>query len=253
MLRSLHSLLGFTISATDGDVGEVHDFLFDDTTWGIRYGVVTTGDWLVGRKVLLSPLSFSGPAWDLKKIRVDLSREKVKNSPDVDTDMPVSRQQRMLLDGYYGWSAALMPGGTSAPLIPTPIHEAEEAELAALKHVSDPHLRSVREVIGYHIEAGDGQVGHVEDFLVDDVQWSISYIIVDTGHWLPGRKVLVSPKWATGIRWDLRRVVLDLTRDTIRTGPAYDPAIPVDSDYEARLHRHYRGQDTHDNPRNHES
>jgi hypothetical protein len=240
MLRSLKSILGYIIRATDGDIGEMHDFLFDDHTWKIRYGVVGTGGWLLGRKVLLSPMSFKQPDWESQGIQVDLSKERVRSSPDIDTDMPVSRQQRTLLDGYYGWSAAAAAGGLApVAFAPSPIPEAEQEELAALQEHADPHLRSAKEVTGYHIQASDGEIGHIDDFILEDEQWRVVFLVVDTKNWLPGRKVLISPRWAKQVNWESRTVEVDLTQDSVKNSPRYDPTIPINKEYEVRLYDYY--------------
>lgn len=143
-----------------------------------------------------------------------LTRQQVKDSPDIATDQPISRQQEAEYFRYYGypvyWSghglwgvsmyptypgypgAAALPPGYVVPPTETPQAEAERG---------DPHLRSTREVIGYHIQALDGEIGHVEDFIVDDANWAIRYMVVDTRNWWPGKKVLVSPQWIKAVSW----------------------------------------------------
>ena len=238
MLRSLKSILRFDVKATDGDAGQILDFFFDDDTWKVRYGVITAGTWPFGRKVLLSPISFRQIDLDQQAISISLSKEKVKNGPDIDTDMPVVPRQRMLLHGYYGWSAFLAGGSIPAPFVPAPIPEAEKAELDVMTEKADPHLRSAKEVIGYHLHASDGEIGHIDDFILDDEPWAITYLVVDTRNWLPGRKVLVSPHWAKEILWNLRRVTVDHVRESVRSSPAYDPTLPTNKEYEAWLHDH---------------
>ena len=92
---------------------------------------------------------------------------------------------------------------------------------------------------GYHIHATDGDIGHVEDFLVDDVSWAIRYMVVDTINWWPGKKVLVAPEWIERVDWDKSMVHVHLGREKIRTSPEYDPARPIERAYETRLYGHY--------------
>ena len=156
MLRSLDEMRGFSIQATDGEIGHVEDFYFDDMTWTIRYLVVDTGPWLFGREVLVSPVAMGNPDWDDQVLPVDLSREQVKNSPDVDLDQPVSRQHEEAIHAYYGWSyywlgmqtpgAAASPAAT--PLAGPPL-PAEQVETPAEGEEGDPRLRSAGEVINY--------------------------------------------------------------------------------------------------------
>jgi hypothetical protein len=103
----------------------------------------------------------------------------------------------------------------------------------------DPHLRSTQEVLGYYIHASDGDLGHVEDFIVDDDNWTIRYMVVDTRNWLPGKKVLVAPEWITEVSWGESKVYVDLTQDAIKDSPEYDPTETVNRLYEERLYDFY--------------
>jgi len=229
MLRSIKELRGYTIRATDGDVGKVRTFYFDDRFWTVRYLVADTGNWLVDRLVLLSPLALGEPDWDGKVFPVTLTTEQVENSPHISMDEPVSRQMEEELHNYYGWAPYWNPAAyASAP----PMREEERRK-------GDPHLRSTREITGYHIQATDGQIGHVEDFVVEDGVWIIRYIVADTKNWLPGRKALVSPLWTREIDWAGRQVHVDLTQEEIRQSPEFDPSTPVNREYEVRLYDYY--------------
>lgn len=243
MQRSLKSMRGYTLLARDGEIGKVHGFLFDDHDWTVRYLVADTGTWLPGRRVLLWPGVLGRPDWSEQALPVELTREQVKASPPVRADEPVSRQKESDLHTYYGWP----PYWRQRPPLSGPASgtsdaalAAAEAEMNALEEKTpDPHLRSSREVIGYHIEARDGEIGHVEDLIVNVEDWLIRYLVVDTRNWLPGRKVLVSPTWAEEISWRERKVRVDLSRETIENSPEFNPAEPVNRSYEVRLYDYY--------------
>jgi hypothetical protein len=243
MLLSLISLRKYAVAARDGDIGAVHDFLFDDEFWTVRYLVVDTGRWLPGRKVLLSPRVIGAPAWHELKAPVDLTREQVQSSPDIDTNQPVSRQRQMDLHRHYGWpfyweGAGVWPN-LVAPVPPAPVAALPgKAEEETEKR--DPHLRSLREITGYHIEASDGSIGHAEDLIANDTSWEIRYLVVDLHNWLPGRKVLISPEWLVGpISWAERTVKVFMTKESVRNSPEFDPGAPVNRDYEVRLCDYY--------------
>ena len=106
----------------------------------------------------------------------------------------------------------------------------------------DPHLRSTHDVSGYHIQAADGEIGHVEDFIIDDETWAIRYLIVDTRNWWPGKKVLVSPQWIERVSWSESKVFVNLSRETIKQSPEYTEESLLTRDYETGLHRHYNRQ-----------
>lgn len=250
MKRNIKSLLGFTLSATDGEIGKVKDFYFDDKTWTIRYLIVETGSWLHGRKVLISPEALFATDWVGETFPVNLTKEQIRNSPDIDTEKPVSRQQEMKLYEYYPWtgywSGSLWGGGfgTIGMVTPTPVSAQQaayetEPDLAENESSGDQHLRSTDTVKGYSIKAIDGEIGDVEDFIVDDNTWKIDFIIADTGNWFPGKKVLISPNWIKEVKWETSSVIVDVTVDRVKNSPEYDPDRVISEVYEENLHNHY--------------
>jgi hypothetical protein len=247
-LRNAKQLEGHALRARDGAIGQVKDFYFDDHHWHVRYCVVETGQWLKSRRVLISPAVLGAFDSGLKTFAVDLTTDQVRNSPDVDTDKPVSRQHEEELRQYYGWPAywggSFYGGGLTAPIIPpTPAANSAEPGLTdgdrPLTTKSDPHLRSVNDTIGYNIEAIDGAIGHVDDFLIDEEDWSIRYLAVDTRNWWPGKKVVIAPSWISNVSWTKSQVVVDLTREAIKGSPAYDPSTPWNPAYATELHDYY--------------
>ena len=239
MLRSLKALLGYTVVATDGDIGTVHDFYFHDDSWIIRYLVVDTGHWLPGRKVLVPPSALGQPNWSESTSPVALTREQVEKSPDIDTDKPISRRHELDLHNHFGWPAYWIdPGfGPTPVMVPmAPIPDSATPSDTATEEKGDPHLRSLKEVRGYHIHASDGEIGHVEDFVVDDEFWVMRGMVMDTRKWLPGKQVLIAPQWLGEIRHWERRVEVSLTREQVRNCLEFDPAAPVNRECEARVY-----------------
>ena len=255
MLRHLKDLQGYALRATDGDVGTVKDFYFDDDRWVVRYLVVETGTWLSSRRVLVSPVALGTPNHDDKVIPVSVNREQVRNSPDIDTDKPVSRQHEADYLGYYGypvywdsvgiWGAGGVPGMLvpEAGLVPSGVRvegdPAVAAEAAARHRNDDPHLRACNSVTGYHIKAQDGEIGHVQGFIVDEHSWQIRYIVVDTSNWWLGHQVLVAPQWIRDFSWADSVVVVDMTRGAIQNAPEWDSALPPDRTQEMQIYEHY--------------
>jgi hypothetical protein len=232
------------VHARDGDIGKVREFLFDDLIWTVRYLVVDTGNWLIDQLVLVSPKSLNQPNWDSQTLPVNLSKEQVENSPPISEDEPVSRQKESELHSYYGWPPYWrmipgMTGPTAVPTVPPVVQEGLEKEGSEEGESDDSHLRSTREVIGYHIQATDGDIGHVSDFILDDEIWQIRYLVVDTGNWLPGRRVLISPAWIDDVSWREKSVVVNLSQESIKHSPEYNPAEPVNREYEVRLYDFY--------------
>ncbi len=245
MLWKASELSGLTIGAVDGDIGSVQSLYFDDETWTVRYLVVKTGGWFSGRHVLVSPASVHQPDSRHQRLPASLSRAQVRDAPDIDAHRTISRQHEAAFARYYGvpyyWAGPSLWGAEPYPLALDVTGEIEREVQARLDQQDEAsaHLHGTDEIGGYTIHALDGDIGHVDDFLVDDTTWTIRYLVVDTGHWWPGRRVLIAPDWLRGVSWLDGTVSVALTRDTIRNAPAYDDARPVDREYEAALYAHY--------------
>lgn len=238
MLRSARSLRDYHIQARDGHIGRIKDFLFDGQEWVVRYVVVDTSEWLAGRKVLLVPHTLGLPSAEGHIVPVELTREQVRHSPPFHADKPVSRQNEVDLFEYYGWSP-YWGAGRNGFTRPVARVNPEERTTAGSPPSGDPDLRSVREVDGYSLEAADGKVGHVEDFILDDEEWMIRYLVVDTRKWLSGKRVLVSPEWVDMIQWRDRIVRVEVSKEQIRDSPPYDPNQAVNRQDEVHLYDYY--------------
>jgi len=252
MLRPTSQLNGYAVHASDGVIGTVSDFLFDDATWFVRWLIIDTGNWLSGRKVLLPPSALAHVNPIGCRVDFELTRRQIKDSPNADTERPVSRQQETNIYDYYSWAPYWGDGSymdvmgyggfLGGSLAPPPTAESMRREKEiddAQRSKNDPTLRSVMEVTGYHIHASDGEIGHVKDFLVEDENWGIHYLVVDTKNWWPGRKVLISPMLVRTIDWSERHVSLRADRQKIKDSPPYDSTTAVDLLYEKRVHNHY--------------
>jgi hypothetical protein len=239
MLYSAKTLKGYALHSLDGPIGSARDFYFDDNFWTVRYLVADTGGWLKGRKVLLSPFSLHKVDSVNKEIHVSLTKKLIEESPGLGEDKPISRQFEDNYYGYYGWPT-YWGGPFSWGPYPYVTRDSERFEEFSHRDQSwDARLRSTHAVDGYNVEASDGGIGHVEDFIIDDETWAIRYLVVNTRNWVPGRKVLVAPKWIESISWDDSKVVVNLNRETIKTSPEYTTELLLSRDYEDKLHGHY--------------
>jgi uncharacterized protein YrrD len=241
-LRRTKDLREYTIAATDADIGRVRDFYFDDETWTIRYVVVATGAILAGREVLISPAALRQRAWSPLHIRVNLTWKQVESSPTVDIHRPISRQCEIDQHDHYGWPYYWLGAGVWGVCThPSALAEAPKARRSSQKQnpSADAHLRASEEVSHYHLSAVDGEIGHVEDFLFDDKTWEIRYVIIKTGKWWAGRRVLISPRWIKRVSWTKRMIDVNLSRDRIKKSPPWDPDQAVSRKYELQLHKHY--------------
>ena len=247
MLRNVKHLRGCAIHATDGEIGEVDDLYFDDEDWEIRYLVVATGGWLANRRVLIAPAALGHPDWPGKALPVALTRAQVEGSPDIDTRKPVSRQHEAAYLAYYGypyywggaglWGMGAYGGGlTTEGGFEQEMKTRRDAET---QPPEDVHLRSCDGMIGHHVHATDGDIGHVRDLLVDDRHWSIRYLIVDTGTWWGGHQVLIAPRWIRQVSWREAKVLVDLTRQAVQDAPAFDSIAGLERQQEEAMHQHY--------------
>lgn len=241
-------ITGYQLRAKDGTIGSIDDLLFDESHFGVRWVVVDTGTWLPGRKVLLPPSALGEPDTDVREYPVDLDKDQIKDAPGLASDKPVSRQMETDIYGYYGWTPYWYGGfGYPAPggMVPTgampvtPPASSEDPQDVQAGDLGDPQLRSANEVTGYNVEATDGSIGHIEDVMVDETDWAVRYLMVDTKNWWPGKKVLISPDWRREIVWSEQKITVDVTRDKVKNAPEFDPTMTVDRDYEDSMFAHY--------------
>ena len=251
MLQAISALKGFAIEASDGRMGAVADFLFDDASWRVRWLVVDCGSWLKGRKVLISPSAVSYADLEDEEFEVELTKAQVEASPELLEHQPVSRQMQSRLYDYYGWdplwdeapNLGAAPGEMASPLRAPPALAAQtmegpQDEVAVSEEAGD-HLHRVFEVMGYHIHAIDGEIGHVENFLLDNEDWRLHYFTVDTSNWWFGKRVLISQHAVKAIDRSDRQVQLEVSRELVQSSPPWDPLAAFDQAYATRLHSHY--------------
>ncbi|MGE5309104.1 MAG: DUF2934 domain-containing protein [Deltaproteobacteria bacterium] len=212
MLINGKSLTGYKLHATDGDVGKLLFFFFDEVNWKVRYLAASAGTWLGRKRVLISPSAVTVHDWANHRFDLSLSKETARTSPDVDTMEAISCQSQDALDSHYGC---------------TSIRRGEA------------NVRSSQEITGCPIESPQGQAGHIDDLIVDDHNWAIPYLVVDTRSWLPGKYVLVPPALIRSVSWEKEMVEVKVDREKLRNAPAYDPSYPISRDYERRLYDFY--------------
>ncbi len=244
MLRSLKQLYGDELRASDGDIGHIKDFYFDDQSWAVRYVVVDTGSWLSGRLVLISPHVLTNFELDGVRREVKLTRKQIEESPDFNSHKPVSRQYEEEYYRYYGWPSYWQGDGlwgpSAFPVLGLTADGRPDASTKgdshSIKH-GDAHLRSTQALSGYHIQTGEGEIGHVTDFIVHEKSWAICHVVVETGHWFSGKEIVISPKQIDRISYEDSKVFVSVTKETIQKAPEYnvppwafrDPAIAAKS------------------------
>ena len=229
MLQSIKQLCGHKLGASDGDIGQVQDFYFNDHSWAVRYVVADTGNWLPGRQVLISPHAFGSIHPAGKTLLVKLTRKQIEASPAIETHKSVSRQYEEDYHRYYGWpyyweGDGLWGGMRGFPVLGLPPKFASDEPPAATGSKSeraDAHLRSTQAVSGYHLRATDGIVGHVCDFMMDDKSWAINQLVIKVGHRFTGKEVQIPMSQIDRISYEDSTVFVKLTKEAVEKSPEH--------------------------------
>ena len=244
MLNKFKTLKNYKLSCIDGEIGTVNEFYFDDHFWAIRYLIVNTGNWLTGRQVIISPYALARVNKEEQSITINLTKNKIENSPSLNDDEPISQQFEEDYYKYYKWP--IYWGGPNMwgtyGISPRLESSQDQEKLMGSPQVHEQweyHLHIASDVIKYDIQATDGTIGHVEDFIIDDKTLAIRYLIIDTKNWWLGKKVLISPKWIERVSWDESKVFINLLREDIKQSPEYTDEALLTRDYENRLYQHY--------------
>jgi hypothetical protein len=195
---------GASIQATDGRAGILYDFLIDDQSWKVRHLVISIDRWFHGRQVLLDPKTIERTDWSASRLSVWPTKQQVRQSPLVDTDLPVGRRNLQEAARMLVWEAYWL----GIPNAPTA--------------AGDLHLRSTKVLAGLHVHCTDGVLGHIDDFIIDDRNWRMRYLVVETRNWWAGKRVLVELNWIQSIRWEDGEIYLSLSRDEVVSRPAYE-------------------------------
>jgi sporulation protein YlmC with PRC-barrel domain len=238
MLISGNEMEGFDVCGPDGRLGSVKDWHFDDESWVVRHLVVKPAGWF-RHPILIAPRSIVAVDRKARRLELALTRAQIAGSPPLEADRPIALQRAATYYSYFGWPYYWSDAGWTGVPRASLFSPARDGDISSDDR-GDPHLRSAREVVGYHVQASDERIGHVADLILDDQRWKIRYLVIDTRNWWFGRDVVIDPRWAVGIDWQERLVHLDLSCEAIRHSPPWDPGHPVERTYEARLHEHYR-------------
>ena len=237
MLVKAKELKGYKLSGIDGEIGNVKEFIFDDKFWAVRYLIANTGTLFTGKKIMISPYLMQSVDYEKEAINIDLTKEQIKDSPEFDEDK-ISAEDESNYSSYYGTpsyrSGPNMWGAQSSL-----IRDRNRWGNNLGEDSWNSTLRRTSVVDDHDIHANDGDIGHVDDFIIDDESWAIRYLIVDTKDWVPGKKVLISPEWIECISWDESKVFVNLTRDAIKQAPEYYEDLVISREFEDQLFRHY--------------
>ena len=248
MFYLFSDLRGFAIQANDDMKGSVDDIYFDGDSWTIRYVVAVIGLIFSGRKVLIGRELLKQPEMSHRAWHVELTKAEIESTPEPGpmTAEPVSaREERKMSRKIAQWPAILLgpEGAAYTPILAE--QQLGEISRSQWKKERAPepetHLRSMAEVRGYKVRARDDWIGTVDDFLIDPLTWRVCYVVVDTGDWLAGKRVVLFVDWLSDIDWSRGEVSAELTRHQVETSPPIDSVSGLKrSDADALL-AHYGG------------
>lgn len=243
MKRSLNELIRYAIKANDGLKGTVKDFLFDEESWTIRYLEADLGIVFPGKKVLIPTIFLDNPDWEKAQFPVHLTKEAIKNCPEREAHLSVSRAYEEELNKYYNINAywpvskktmSSPPMFNTSMAVPVPRRLTNEDDL-------DTNLRSFKEVFGYYLVFNDKNKGYIKDFIIDDETWQLVYIVVDIGHWYSiSKEVMLAVSWMDSISYVDQTISINQNSSILKNAPGFDASSPVNVDYEKSIFDHYQ-------------
>ncbi len=247
MKHRLKDITGLTIETTDGTKGKIKDFLFDEDKWIVRYIEADFGGFFKDKRILLPINVFIDHLWDSKHISINIAKEDIDKSPSPEDKPTVSREYEKELMKHYGYASYWSPGyippthtGLYYPARPMNVPTKEISEEKISEEKLDTKLRSFNEVKGYHILATDGHLGHLEDMIVDDADWQMIYVIIDTSNWLPwSKKVILLINWLDEISFETHEVSINVHTDVIKDAPEFNTDKSVEESFEKALLDYY--------------
>jgi sporulation protein YlmC with PRC-barrel domain len=243
MKRSLNELIGYSIETKDAIKGSVKDFLFNGETWMIDYLEADLGIIFPGKKVLIPKELLNEPHWTSQHFPVNLSKSDIENCPPLESHLPVSKKYEQALMEYYKANNSWIPGYIHPFGSPAITYSPESFKVPADvldEKDLDTVLRSFKEIKGYHIQASDLEIGHVDDVIIDDSDWKMIYLVIDTSNWMPlSKKVLINTLWINDISYVNQKIEVDLQSETIKSAPEFDYSMPVNEKYEKQLYDYY--------------
>jgi len=236
VLGSVKRLTGYKIAGDDGDIGRIRDFYFDDDTWTVRYVVADTGKWIPDRGVVISPDKIGQPDHNRQALPVTLSRKRIEQGPIIPQGLPISRSDESKLSKHFGW-ISYWPNAKEKPpsAVPIPVKSGNGNGC----ETDGFQLRSAHGMIGYALEARDGQVGSVADLLMETADWGVCYIVVDVQNWMEGEQLLLAPHWLNSVCWKTGQCRVGASRCQVENSPRHESSVRICREYEICLCEYY--------------
>jgi hypothetical protein len=231
MLYKAKTLVNYALQSLEGDFREIAQFY-------VYVVVEVSGGPFFDRKVLVASSALLGVNESQGRLFANLTRSQIESCPESKDCPPVSRQREPAFHDYYDPKTKAQDNADMFPYIPGPDLDADRGKPRPIDRVEDGwdrHLRSTHALTEYDVESTDGDVGHIDDFIIDDTTWGIRYLVVSAHRWWPGRKALVSTQWVTRISADDSKVSVNLSQEAVKESPVYDERTSVTREYETAV------------------
>ncbi len=240
MLRTARTLKNYKLECIDGELGKAKEFHFDTQCWIVRYLIAETGSWLAGRKILISPHAMDSIRREDQHIFIDLNKNQIKDAPLLYNNHPISREFEEENCRYYDWPIYWhsQSFGEQQPRLRNRNYD----QWNECKHdniVCDIRLRSTLEINDFHIQTLDNDIGHIEDFIIDDAAWVIRYLIVSIRSGWPEYRVLIPPQWINRISDTEGKVFVSFNRESFDQMQEYTEESLLNLNYETELCSNY--------------
>ncbi|PSL50806.1 PRC-barrel domain protein [Salsuginibacillus halophilus] len=246
MLFEAKKLRNFGVITSDGELGKIDDVYMDEDQWVIRYLVVNRKPLLPGGKVLVSPIAVERMDINGQTIHLNVTKEELEEAPGKEEAEPITRKKELELHHHFGygyyWPAQGMWGSFPYPhqlRVEAPHHQRPQE----LPNEEEIKVRSLKEMTGdwsgYDVEGSDGDIGTIDDVIVEDDTWNIRYISVDTGRLFSTGHAVLSSSWILHTEDEEKKVRVKMARHEVQAAPEYVPGQPLDREFEERLFDHY--------------
>ncbi len=248
MLLSLRDITGYRMMARDGEIGKVTDFLFDQRDWSIRYIVDKTSA-LFGKQVLIDVSAIKKISWSDQVLELSIDKKQVRESPDIDFKSILKKEnEQKLIDHFQGtvnWTSIDKQGtlpltrGLSLDIYGDKSNS-DYARLIVQDTEFDPEgLQSSSMAVNFKISTNNGHLGHAEDFIIDDSNWMIRFMVIDTRGGQNKKKILLRPESIDWISWRKKHVSVNMDKEKIQGCPNFEVSFPLSQEYADLLYNQF--------------
>jgi sporulation protein YlmC with PRC-barrel domain len=239
MLRSCKSLEGYSLNASDGEIGHLKTIHFNDEDWSVKYLVVDIGSFWNEKKVLVLPNASYQFSWIEQNISVKLTRNQIKEALPYSSDLPVSDQHELINKLNFKSLYLIEPWSGSFLPLWFPDLKAGQALQNIVQEIGDKDLRCAKTITGYQVVLKDKEFGKVEDFILDCNEWIIRDIVIDANHILHSNKKIIPVSKIKVFDTDNQKIELELSSHELLDYTDYNEHQAVNREYVIKFYDYY--------------